>query len=399
MPYPPVDGGAIAIFNMAVGFYELGNDVSILSMNTRKHYYNVEKIPDEIKSKFKFYTVDINTDIIWYKALINLLFSKKPYNAVRFIKNKFKKQIIELLQSEKFDLIQIEGLYILPYTDVIRKYSNAIISYRAHNIEHEIWERTVLQEQSFLKRKYLKILSNRLKKFEVKYLNTYDVLVPITKRDEKKFIELGNIKPVHTTQTGLNLKKFELPHQDIEFPSIFHIGALDWGPNQEGLKWFIENIWKDIYKENPDLSFSIAGRNAPLWLIEYFQKIDGIKYYGEVKDAYLFMASKAVMIVPLLSGSGMRIKIIEGMAMGKAIISTSIGAEGISCIHNKNIIIADTVQQFKDAIKLIVKNRNEIEKIGKNAREFIYKSFDIKLITENLIEFYSEIIHQKNQTE
>jgi len=159
------------------------------------------------------------------------------------------------------------------------------------------------------------------------------------------------------------------------------------GPNQEGLIWFLKNAWTRISDKYPDLNFYIAGRNAPEWFIQRCV-YKNVIYLGEVGDAYKFMNSKAVMIVPLLSGSGMRIKIIEGMALGKTIISTSIGAEGIKCTHEKDILIADTVNDFINEIERVIINNDIFERVGNNAVIFVKENFNNITISGSLTGFY-----------
>lgn len=391
MPYPPNDGGAIATLNISKSLYELGHDVTILSLNTKKHYSDVNKIPNELKQTIRFLPVDIDTTIKPNLAVKNLLFSSLPYNAQRFVSENFKEELTNLLNSEKFDIIQIEGLYMGLYIETIRKYSSAKIALRAHNIEHEIWKRTYLLEKNILKRQYLVILTNRIKRLKKRLLNSYDLLVPITKRDEHFFKEFGNSKPSHVTPVGININDLTHNFSNIEYPSIFHLGALDWAPNQEGILWFLKNIWKDLKDKYPDLKFYIAGRNAPEWFINKI-KHEGVVYQGEIDDAYKFINSKAVMIVPLLSGSGMRVKIIEGLALGKTIVSTSIGAEGIDITHNHNIMIADSTKNFYHSINKVLTNKIFFEEIGKNAVKFARDYYDNLNIAKTLIDFYSKNI-------
>lgn len=391
MPYPPNDGGAIATLNISKSFYELGHDVTILSLNTKKHYSDLSKISDELKTKIRFIPVDIDTTIKSNLAVKNLLFSSLPYNAQRFVSENFKDELIKLLSSEKFDIIQIEGLYMGLYIETIKKYSSAKIALRAHNIEHEIWKRTYLLEKNILKRQYLIILTNRIKRLKKRLLNSYDLLVPITKRDEQFFKEFGNTKPSHVTPVGININELKEDFSKIEYPSIFHLGALDWSPNQEGILWFLKNIWKSLKEKHHNVNFYIAGRNAPEWFVNNL-KYDGVVYLGEIENAYEFINSKAVMIVPLLSGSGMRVKIIEGLALGKTIISTSIGAEGIDVAHNQNIIIADSTKNFKDSLNKVLTNKMFFEDIGKNAVKFARENYDNLKIANSLIDFYSKNI-------
>lgn len=318
VPWPPKDGGAIACLNMTKGFSMLGNEVTVLSMNTSKHHIRMKDMPADIRSKADFRLVEVPATLSWIEAAFNLVFSKLPYNAQRFISDDFSVELVKLLSEKKFDVIQLEGLYLCPYIPVIRKYSDALIAYRAHNIEYEIWDRTAKLSNG-LRSKYLQNLSRRIKRFEISYLNQYDLLIPITDRDGQILDALGNTKPKHTSQTGIDFASLVPTAKKLEFPSLFHIGALDWAPNQEGLIWFFDKCWPRIHRDYPEVKFYLAGRNAPEWF-ERRIKLEGVEYLGEINDAYDFINSKAIMVVPLFSGSGMRIKIIEGMSDRKSVV-------------------------------------------------------------------------------
>ena len=390
VPWPPNDGGAIACLNMTKGFSMLGHEVTVLSMNTSKHHINIKEMPSNIRNKADFHLVEVPASIHWLEAAMNLLFSDLPYNAQRFISDEFSGQLAQLLSVKTFDVIQLEGLYLCPYIPVIRQYSDALISYRAHNIEFEIWDRTAKLSKGW-RSKYLRNLSKRIKRFEISYLNTYDLLVPITDRDGIILDSLGNVKPRHTSQTGIDFASLVPTAKKLEFPSLFHIGALDWAPNQEGLIWFFDKCWPQIHAGNPNLKFYLAGRNAPEWLERRF-KLDGVVYLGEITDAYDFINSKAVMVVPLFSGSGMRIKIIEGMALGKPIVTTDIGTEGIPTQDGHNIMIANGADEFVASINRLINNRELFNEIGKNAIGFIQEKFDNISQAGALIDFYKKQI-------
>lgn len=388
VPYPPKDGGAIACMNLTSGFALLGHEVTVLAMNTEKHHIDESEIPESVEDWAEFHLVDVPARTSGFAALVNLIFSGKPYNAVRFISKAFSEELSKLLTENKFDIVQLEGLYLCPYIPIIRKFSDAKIVYRAHNIEHEIWERTAAFSKG-IKRIYFRVLAKRIKTFEKNYLNHYDLLVPITERDGQILNKMGNKKPVHVSPTGIDTKVL-FPHsKDLEHPSLFHIGSLEWAPNQEGILWFIENCWPKIYEKFPGLKFYIAGRNAPDWLVRQFDA-PNIVYKGEVADAYQFMNSKSIMVVPLFSGSGMRIKIIEGMALGKPIVSTTIGNEGISTTSGKNILIADTPEEFAAAIEKLIADSELFEQISRNAIEYIHDKFDNLTLAGSLIRFYKE---------
>jgi len=387
-PYPARDGGAIATLSLGKSLALQGHNVTVLTINTSKHFMDPASVPADLSGLIRFLSVPVNTDISFFKLVKNFLFSSWPYNAERFINKAFDEALKKLLIDETFDIIQLEGLYLAPYLETIRMHSSAKVVMRAHNIEHEIWERTVTQGKG-LKKLYIRHLAGRIRRMELGFLNRYDAILPITGRDEMYLKKLGCKLPSHVVPMGINADELLPDHNKLNFPSVFHIGALDWMPNQEGLLWFFENVWGKILKKHPGLQFFLAGRNAP----DHFKELPfpNIIYLGEVDDAYDFIRSKAVMIVPILSGSGMRIKIIEGMALGKAIVTTTIGTEGIATTHGKDILIADDPDGFASGVCRLVEDRNFCLEIGENARNFVTDQYDNFAICSSLVAFYQKL--------
>ena len=387
-PYPARDGGSIATLNLGNSLASLGHKVTVLAINTSKHYTDPASVPRELHDAVRFISVPVNTDIKVFRLVQNFLFSSLPYNAERFISKAFNDKLKLLLTREKFDIIQLEGLYLAPYLETIRTYSDAKVVMRAHNIEHEIWTRTASKEKG-PKKWYLSHLAGRIKNMELKYLNRYDAILPITGRDETMLKTLGCSLPSHVVPMGINAREMIPDHASLEFPSVFHIGALDWMPNQEGLYWFFNHVWGKILDKHPDLRFYLAGRNAP----DHFKKLlyRNVIYVGEVKDAHDFIRSKAIMVVPIMSGSGLRIKIIEGMALGKAIVTTSIGTEGIATTNGKNIFISDGPDEFAKHVCKLVEDRTYCLEIGENARNFVTAQYDNHTISSALMAFYQKL--------
>lgn len=388
-PYPLKDGGVIATYTMFKGLNILQHTVTVAAINTSKHFTNLIEIPDHVASMAEFHAVPINTSITPWGALFNLIFSKLPYTATRFIHKKFEEELIDILKLNTYDVVQIEGLYMCAYISTIRKYSQATIAYRAHNVEYKIWERLARETHFLPKRLYVSNLARRIRKFEFAHINSYDVLVPITQFDADIYLKMGNTKPYYVAPTGVFTESLNPVESHSTPKSLFHIGGLDWAPNQQGIIWFIEHCWPQIHSEFPYIEFVIAGRNAPESFVKQIQ-VPGVRFVGEVDDAREFMQQNTIMVVPLLAGSGMRIKIIEGLALGKAIVSTSIGTEGIPTIHNESMCIADSVVDFTQSIRILLKNNELRNAIEKNAITFVSSNFDNATIISKLIEFYKK---------
>jgi glycosyltransferase involved in cell wall biosynthesis len=388
VPWPLKDGGAIGTFSISYGLAQSGCHVDMLAINTSKHHVNTHDIPENIRQSMSIETVSIDTSISTYKLLQNLIFSKKPYIAERFYNQKFENALIAKLQSKSYDVIILEMLYLSAYIPAIRKYSKAHITMRAPNIEHEIWMQIAKNTKNPIKSIYLKNMGLRIKRMEKQSINSYDSLIPVSQINADTYRKMGVKVPIFRTTTGVFLSQIPNQPKIKEENALAHIGALDWIPNFEGLDWFIENVWPIILEQEPKIKFYVAGRNAPKNTAEYLKKKQ-IHYLGEVPDAYEFIQSKSILIVPLLSGSGMRVKIIEGLALGKSIVSTKIGAEGIALENNVHLKIADDPKDFAKACIHLFQNKKQRETLAQNGKQFVYEHYDNLKIAKSLVEFYN----------
>lgn len=386
MPYPPIDGGSIATMNMLTGLQKAGNQITCLALNTNKHKFPVRDIPVSLSKNIRFIGIDCDTAIRPLRLLTNLLFSREAYIAERFRIQAFKEKLRMLLESEAFDIIQLEGPYPGLYLDLIRKLSRARITLRAHNVEHLIWERKALNERSPVKRWYLDNMAGRLQRFELALAGRVDILVPISDPDASCFREKGIQVPSFTVPAGLCMQEYPLtPLPDEE--SIFFIGALDWLPNQEGLNWFLQKVFGLLLGDRPELKFHVAGRNAPA---DFEGKLQhpNIIYHGEVENAREFIQSHLIMVAPLLSGSGMRIKILEGMALGRPVLTTSAGIEGIPAVNKQHVLVEDDPELFASQLQRLLAQKNEARTMVKEARKFIEGHFDTFELSRRLSHFY-----------
>lgn len=386
-PYPALEGGPIAMNSLIEGLIEVGHQVKVLAVNTDKYYVNLDEIPKDYKKKTAIELVYVDLEVKPYDAFLNL-FTQKSYHVERFISIEFQENLINLLKHHQFDIIQLETLFMVPYIVDIKRFSKAKIVLRAHNIEHLIWQRLALQTKNPLKRIYLNHLTRTLKKFELNALTLVDGIAAITRKDAA-FFRSRTATPVIDIPFGIRLDDFRLSDENVEAPSLFHIGAMNWIPNVEGIRWFLDKVWPQIHEQVPALKFYLAGRYMPDWLVTGYQP--NIVVLGEVEDAQAFIKSKSIAIVPLLSGSGMRIKIIEAMALGKTVITTEVGAEGIFYQDWKNILIANNVSEFEEVIKKCVTEPEFCNSVGHNAREVIEQVYDNRMIINRLVLFYNEL--------
>ena len=387
LPYPPRDGGSIATLNLMTGLRDAGHRITLLAINTRKHPFPVDRIPHSVSDSIRIMAVDADTSIQPLAMAGNLLFSREPYIASRFRLTGFADALEQLLSEETFDLIQLEGPYLGHYLPLIRRRCGCKVSLRAHNAEHQIWSRKADHETHPFRRWYLKNLARRLYNFELGVAEASDLIVPISPVDEARFREMGIRIPMLTIPAGLSITRYPPSTLPLE-PTLFFIGALDWLPNQEGLEWFLERVFPQVVGRVRGLRFHVAGRNAPEQMINKL-KHPQITFHGEVEDAIAFMQSYRVMVAPLMTGSGIRIKVLEGMAMGRPVLTTAVGIEGIGAVHGKEVLVADTPDEWAGLLGKLLNSDEEATRTALNGREFVRQNFDTFEVANRLSQFYN----------
>ena len=389
VPFPPNNGYSIVVYNTIKGLVDLGVEVTLFSLNCSKHCVDVDDIDDPVFNRLKFHAADVDVDVNALGAFLNI-FSNQSYNVSRYYEQSAEKALSNVLKEKTFDIVQFEGLFVVPYLDVVKANTKAKIIYRAHNVEYDIWERLALRERFTPRRAYLEFLSRRLKAFEADQINRFDQVFAFSNPDRQKLLRMGCEVHIAVFPVALDFEKYKIDLSKTNFPTLFHLGAMDWRPNKEGLEWFLDEIWPDIESINRELRFYIGGKNMQKQFFDYDS--DNLIVEGEVVDAIEFMNSKAIMIVPLLSGSGMRVKIIEGMAMQKCIIATTMAAEGIDYINGVDILIANTADEFYRSILKCITQPNSWLEIGVNARKKAEKHHEIKASASSMLAVYTDLL-------
>lgn len=390
VPYPPVDGGSIAMYQLQRALYENGAVLKVLSFNTIKQLTDIDKLDKAYREMTRIEGVYLDNRIKPFAALFNI-FTGESYHIIRFIRRDFEEALVRILQEEHFDIIQLESLYMIPYMEAIRKHSDAKVVLRTHNIEHQIWKRLANTCKNPLRKWYLNLLAERLRHYEQWALNRVDGIAAMTTEDELLLKQLGADVPTYVAPVGVDVNEYPV-HPSPDPKVVFHIGAMDWMPNQEGVHWFLNEVWPKVLTKVPDARLKLAGKKMPDYIKNYASS--SVEVHDFVEDGKSFIGSGGIMIVPLFSGSGMRVKIVEGMAMGKAIVSTSIGAEGIGGSPGKDYLIADDVDSFTSQVIALLIDPGKQKELGANARNYAEKIFDNKAIGKKVIGFYQELVSE-----
>jgi glycosyltransferase involved in cell wall biosynthesis len=353
-----------------------GAAVTVLAINTPKHYQPAGVLGEEVR----LLTVPVNTDISVSRALANL-FSSLPYNFERFISAAYADKLRHLLATETFDVIQVESSHMAWYLPLVRQHTAAPVVLRAHNVEYTIWNRLARHEKNFFKRIYFKNLARRIKAFEKTYLPLFDAIAAITAEDKARLEALGAASRVTVIPAGVQPERLGWRPEVVPQPySLCWIGSLNWQPNLEGINWFLEKVWPTVRAAHPHLELHIAGSFQP----DFWQQLPPrqVKCHGFVADAALFMQQYELMLVPLLSGGGMRVKIIEGLALGKGVLTTT--------------LVADGAQAWIRLLDGYARGEWRPDVFHSRAREMVATLYDNKIVLKQYLFLYRELISAKN---
>jgi glycosyltransferase involved in cell wall biosynthesis len=397
MPFPPVDGGAQAIYYTTIGLILNNVTLKTLAINTPKCWVDDSKIPDDFNHSCNFESIRVDTRIKVVKVFINL-FKKDSYIIERFVSEVFKNKLIQILNTESFDIIQLEYLFLCKYIDILRKHTNALILLRPQNVEYIIWERYLTGLRNPIKKTFLNIAIRRLKKFEHSVKNKLDGIIAITEQDKNIFQSFDAKRtPVVAIPMGYKSPALEISEKSSSSGqlNIYHLASMDWLPNQEAVAWFLDNIYPYLRGKLGGNKIFIAGRNMQHKFYKYSN--EEVIIQGAVDTPVEYQSDKSIMIVPLISGSGIRAKIIEGLALGKTIISTSIGAQGIKYENNINIIIADKPESFANSILRVINDVDLCKTMGKNASKLFKEEYEYKMIANRMISFYTYLLNEKGE--
>lgn len=388
IPWPLHDGGAIATYQLLKGLSDQGAEVVYFSFNTRKHFIDRLQI-DRFFSFCRVVDVPLDANPTFTGALMALVRGEN-YNISRFENEVSKQQLAALLSTEKFDLVQLEGLYASPFLDIVVQAGIPVVL-RQHNAEFQIWERLAGKERNPLKRWYFSFLAAQLKTYETKVLRHVHAIVPISPADRDLFATLAPGKPMYLLPVGLN----EPPVGKHEFQpnTFFHLGSMEWIPNVEAVKWLVNEVWPSVKSELPDAMLHLAGKGM--------QKHDarfggsGITVHGEIENAMQFMQMHGVMLVPVFAAGGIRVKILEAFNAGVPVISTNIGVQGINAANEKELLLANSPRDFAAAMIRMQQEPELRETMAANARSMIDREYQIRNLISGLMDFYR---HNLNMT-
>jgi glycosyltransferase involved in cell wall biosynthesis len=384
--FPLLDGGCIAMHELLQNLLQLGFEVKNLTIETSKHPFDPEQYPDALRQIVSPESIFVDTQIKAKAAFLSL-FGNTSYNISRFYNIEYENKIIETLETANFQVIILESAYLLPYLPAIRKNFNGKVILRAHNVEYKIWERLAASEVGIAKKLFLRKLAKDLKIYEITTLKKVDGIACISEDDLLHFRSLGILTPLSSIPVSMDFDTENL--QTIQRNKFCFLGSMNWKPNIEAVDLLLNKIFPKILENIPDAELHLAGSFMSDKLLNLKQK--NVFIHGKVTDVKVFLSDNGILLVPLKSGSGIRIKILEALALGIPVVSSKVGFEGIPIKNEIHGMIANRTKDFVEASVLLATNSEIAHNMGKKGQILAIETFNIHNISKKLLAFIQSI--------
>jgi sugar transferase (PEP-CTERM/EpsH1 system associated) len=300
------------------------------------------------------------------------LFSFQPYTMAKYCRPVVAKALRELLAQHEFDIIVCDFLFS---ADAIPWDCPAPKVLFTHNVEEQIWRRHCQVTHNPIWKAVSWREYQTMRKAERHYVNLADHVLAVSETDRKYFANYADAAKITVIPTGVDVDYFQPSAQEQNPSRLVFTGSMDWLPNEDAIEYYAQSILPILRREIPQVELCVVGRKPTQRLQALAARNPGIVVTGEVDDIRPHVHGSSVYVVPLRIGGGTRIKIFEAMAMGKAVVSTPIGAEGLPVQHDKNIVLAESPAEFAGQVTRFLKDRNERERIGKAARELVEQNY------------------------
>ena len=402
IPVEPMDGASRVVSNQIQHLRKRGHHVCVVAPNTSRHHAEVSTLnnfADEL------ITVDVDTSISLKGAVASLLWDRTPksvdlprmpYSIGRFISSELRSKLhAHVARSEPYDMIHVEFLVMLWYALDLKASNNSVsapILYRAHNIEYRIMQHLSHDhDRSFSERMYRALLAKQMEAYETAIVQRTDFNASVSE-DDVRWLATAAPRVKHgVIPPGMDIVQVNQPTvRDGRVKTIGILGSLEWLPNIEGIIWFVKNVFPSVRFAVPGVQFVIAGR-APTEDILHLHNGEDVIVIGPVDSAHEFLSTLDVAVAPTISGSGVRIKILEGLAHALPMVTTSIGAEGLLVKHGVDMEISDTPQAFADSCIRLLNNTSEARAMGMRGQDLIRDHYSWNRSTQAVLDAYASI--------
>jgi len=309
----------------------------------------------------------------FYRELATNLISPLPYFMKKYESSAMRWEIEKQVNRKQFDVLVCD--FLQPSVNVPDNLSIATVLFQ-HNVEAMIWKRHYEIQQNPVKKAYLLNQWRKTRIYEAAACRRFDLTVAVSAEDTETMRQEYGLEHVADVPTGVDTDYFQ-PQGDTQIDpyNVVFTGSMDWLPNEDAMQYFVKEIMPRVREMIPELTLTVVGRNPYQSLFDLSQSDPSVIVTGRVDDVRPYIERAAAFIVPIRIGGGTRLKIFEAMAMGKPVVSTTIGAEGLPVRDGRELLLADTPDAFAAALVRVLKDRELALRLGALASATVRERF------------------------
>lgn len=312
-----------------------------------------------------------------------------------------QRQVRQMLQANRFDLCVADFLVATSNVPMWRSQDgprnpgtvggDVPVVHFSHNVEHRLWQRLCRNESRLWRRALLEIEWRKMRRCEARACTDAQLTIAVSQADRDSLAALAPDARIRAITTGVDISFFR-PNGATEKPnSLVFTGAMDWYPNEDGILDFIDSTLPLVRRDIPDASLTVVGRNPTMRLRSAAARA-GVQITGTVQDVRPFVADAAVFVVPLRVGGGTRLKILEALAMGKSVVATTIGAEGLPLTNGEHFIAADAPPDFARALVSLLREPARRKALGDAGRQLVEQHHSWAQVAAHFEQLCKEVV-------
>ena len=386
LPYPAIEGHQIRALGILKQLSK-NFDIHLLSLLREGEFIDRSNNLGELCKSIKGVEMEFGASSA-FRAGVNAILKNQPLVVTKYVTARLRRIFILQVEEIKPDIIHLDLLPLAGLLDLIPKGVTVVIN--EHNLESDLIRQKLKTLNSFLLKHIYQREYRTLAKFEASVCQRADLVLACSERDVEGLREIG-ANNVHCIPNGVDAKRLQPNNSNKLKKTLVFLGGMGWYPNRLGIIWFLDKVFPLILIRDPDITLQIIGNPEPVITIPETVS-ENVERLGFVDDFVPYVQQATLMIVPLNVGSGTRLKVVEGLALGKCMVSTNKGAEGVGLTHGEDVLFADTPEQFSTEVLGAVNSMEKVSLIEKNARKLADNIYDWDVIGEKLFVIYKELI-------
>ena len=383
LPFPPRWGFATRVYHLTRQIAARHN-VTLLTYAGSADAENVERLRQEFA--VEVVTRDHPSRRAKRAKQLRSLASRTPYDSLATYSGELQRLIDSVAASQRVDVVQIESTLL----SIFRLPQDALVIVDEHNIDYEYYDRMRENERSPLRRAFYRLEQHRFRRFEQRCWREVDGCVMTSEREAEEVRQVAPETPAIGVPNGVDVDYFHPSEEPVEPRTIVFNGTLDYRPNLDGAAFLVEQILPRLRERHPDVRVILVGRGSKADLESF--AAPGVEVTGEVPDVRPYLARAAVVAVPIRTGSGTRLKVVEGLAMGKPMVSTTLGSEGVDVRHEEHLLIADTAEAFADSLARLLDDPDYGDALGRAGRRKMVDEYSWAYAGELLESLYRRVV-------